>query len=341
MNTSPGIYFYLPEKFWPIDLPDSMTKMWNGFSIGIYAWTIQTYLYLKQANFPCQLVSQIPDEGIIFFHRNALGAHPKGLRPNPRQLLICLKAEERPAPFAQLHIVQNPTEVKFLPGSYYIPHWTQPGLQQRESSRGDRFEVVSFLGHQNSLAKEFTENKWLQDLANIGLKWHSVVHTNPWYDYQSLNNQWANYRHIDVVIAIRSFQNNDRYPQKPATKLFNAWLAGVPAILGQESAYTWEGRVNENYLEAQTYDQVLEHLVALRDDPSLRDRLVANGLEQSQRIQPLATLQHWQQFIQTIAIPAFGEWVTQNSWQRFQVNLGNYCYRKGKRLFQRILKSGK
>ena len=51
-----------------------------------------------------------PEKGIVFVHHNAFRVHKTPLKPNRKLLLICLKAEARPYPFAQLHVVQNPTE---------------------------------------------------------------------------------------------------------------------------------------------------------------------------------------------------------------------------------------
>ena len=63
------IYFYIHPQHFPVDIPHTVEENWSGFGLGIYAWTIQTYLRLKLNGFPCFLVNRIPDEGIVFIHR--------------------------------------------------------------------------------------------------------------------------------------------------------------------------------------------------------------------------------------------------------------------------------
>ncbi|MEM1241374.1 MAG: hypothetical protein AAGI45_16165, partial [Cyanobacteria bacterium P01_H01_bin.26] len=140
----PDIYFYLPAQFWPAQLPATSAENWAGFGLGIYAWTVQTYLKLRESGVVCQLTNQLPERGIVLFHANAVRGGP--ICPGPSRLLICLKAESPLCSQAQLHVVQNPCEASR--GQYFIPHWPQPGLRSRQQQ--DRFKTVAFLGHRNS-----------------------------------------------------------------------------------------------------------------------------------------------------------------------------------------------
>jgi len=137
------IYFYIPEKDWPSDMPNSANEPWEEFGRGIYCWTLQTYLHLNQNNYPCQLVNQLPQEGIVLAHRDSL---PYELKPGNNMLLVCMKADRDPHPYAQVHIVQNPNECKFVRNSIYIPLWPQPGLIQRNSNRGHEVKNVAYMG---------------------------------------------------------------------------------------------------------------------------------------------------------------------------------------------------
>ena len=47
----------------------------------------------------------------------------------------------------------------------------------------------------------------------------------------------------------RVVQLSRRWYLKPPSKLFNSWLAGVPAVLGHESAYRAERRSDLDYIE--------------------------------------------------------------------------------------------
>ncbi len=304
----PIIHFYIPKSFFPTVTPDNLDDDWIGFGLGIYAWTFQTYLRLQADSFPCKLVSKLPSEGIIIFHQNALQAHKKPLKPGKNQLFIFIKAESKPYGYAQLHVVQNPTELLTVKDSYYLPHWPQPGLIPRDPLRGDRFENIAFFGHKINLAPELFKFAWEQQLNDLGLRWYPIVNSNHWLDYSQIKNPWNNYREIDAVVAVRSFDNIPGYPNKPPTKLFNCWLAGVPAILGCESAYRAEGKNCIDYLEVNSLADLLSVLKRLKEDKMLRNKLVENGYKSSLNIHPRNITNKWRDFLMQVAIPTFGEW---------------------------------
>ena len=304
---APSIHFYIPPCFWPEEMPANSHENWAGFGLGIYAWTIQTYLRLKESGLACELSHRLPEQGIVLFHSNALrGNH---IEPGPARLLICIKAESPLCSIAQLHIVQNPCEANPKLGLYFIPHWPQPGLLPRAAERGERFETVAFFGHQNSLADCFKSPQWAQQLAELDLRWQPIVNTNPWNSYKTLDNQWHDYRNVDAIVALRQLHSwRVRYRNKPATKLYNAWLAKVPAILGKEAAYRRTGTTGLSYLEANSETDVLSALRQLKASSALRRSLVNAGDIQSIAYQPASITQRWRRFLRTVAVPAYERW---------------------------------
>ena len=312
---APTIHFYIPPCFWPEEMPTSSNENWAGFGLGIYAWTLQTYLRLKESGLACELSHRLPDQGIVLFHSNALRGNP--IEPGPARLLICIKAESPLCSIAQLHIVQNPGEANPKLGLHFIPHWSQPGLLPRAAERNERFETVAFFGHQSSLAQRFRSPQWAKQLAELDLQWNPIVNTNPWNSYHTLDNQWHDYRNVDVIVALRrlhSWRMRDR--NKPATKLYNAWLAGVPAILGKEVAYRRTGRTGISYLEANSEAEVLTALTQLKASSALRQSLVKAGNIQSIAYQPASITQRWQRFLRTVAVPAYDRWCHLNQTQQ-------------------------
>ena len=339
----PKIVFYLPQPFWPTTWPKNANDDWPGFRLEIYAWTLQTYLRLKESGFACELSQQIPDQGIVLFHSSVLqGA---ALKPGSRQLFICLKADAPPHVYAQLHIVQNPVEVS--PRRVFMPHWPQPGLLPRDAEREDRFETVAFVGHQNSLDFEFHSPIWQEKLAQLGLEWRLVSDIDE--KHASYNNQWHDYREIDVIVAVRSFDprihwQTQNFSNKPATKLYNAWLAGVPAILGRDSAYWAERQSSLDYLEVHSLWQVLEQLTRLRDDPQLRQGMVSHGYQRALAYTPQAITQRWASFLNQVAMPAYGHWCEQPDLQQTigllrsqSLSFPNRLQQQAKRLLHRCI----
>ena len=303
----PSIYFYIPRDLFPKRLPQNINENWAGFGLGIYAWTLQTYLRLKADGFPCYLVDHFPLSGIVLTHRNCLSIHKK-IKPGNNLLLICIKAESSFYPYAQFHILQNPGEAEKVNSGYYIPHWPQPGLIPRNPDRGERFENIVFFGHINNIAPELLTHEWQKQLDKLDLNWCPVINHNHWSDYQQVDNRWNDYSQADAVVAVRRFGKENKYINKPPTKLFNAWLAGVPALLGCESAYRSEGTPNLNYLEVASLNELILALKQLKYNDKLRHRIVKNGRLNAPQVCPEPITQKWRYFLTEVAIPAFEEW---------------------------------
>ncbi|MEL6381492.1 MAG: glycosyltransferase [Cyanobacteria bacterium J06626_18] len=335
----PAVLFYVPPSLWPDAIPQDADQNWAGFGLGVYAWTIQTYLRLRDAGLPCALVDHLPEQGIVFLHRNGFQFHQR-IEVSPRRLLVCFQADVLPHPDAQVHIVQNPTQENRQTQTYFMPHWSQPGLQPRAPERGDRFETVAFFGHTNNLSPEFTGPEWNEILKKLGLVWHPVVNTNRWNEHRTLDTRWNDYRQVDAVVAVRSFapdvlaQTKD-YCHKPATKLYNAWLAGVPAILGPESGYRAARQTDLDYLEVTSLAEVQRALMRLQEDPDLRQAMVCNGRARSRAIAPETLTQRWLNFIQDTLFPVYKQWCSQSPWQQqLRVHSSRLSY-GARRLHQR------
>jgi hypothetical protein len=101
------------------------------------------------------------------------------------------------------------------------------------------------------------------------------------------------YRDVDVLLAVRPAAMG-LVRNKPAWKLFNAWLAGVPAILGAESGYRELREGPLDYLEAASPDAALQALQRLIDEPQLHAAMVANGFARGAAFTNAATLARWQ-----------------------------------------------
>jgi len=335
----PPIYFYIPQSDWIEDMPESADTYWVGFRRGIYCWTLQTYLRLKADGFACELVGSMPTEGIVVAHWDSL---PKDLQPEPRLLIVCLQADRARHPYAQVHVVQNPrgllTQLMLLGdryllpgGRYYMPLWPQPGLIPRNPARGDRFENVAFFGLEENLLPELQAASWHDQVDALGLRWQVVSSFERWNDYSD----------VDVILAVRSFEQSD-YTWKPATKLYNAWHAGVPAILGRESAYRAERKSELDYLEVASLTDVISALKRLCDERALRQAMVENGRLRAQETQPAQLVARWRNLITEEIIPEYKAWIS-SSWyrqsflQRRQLAIQTREMRKGLQQFRNSL----
>ena len=242
-------------------------------------WIYQTWTLLITTGTRCYAFSQLPAEGIIV---TLSGALPTPCKTPDKAFLVAIVADGRPHPLAHFHIVQNKAHAERLPQVFFMPHWPQPGLVPRDPKRGSRFESISFFGYSNNLAAELRSPQWRQRLQEeLGLQLHlPEVHT--WYDYSQ----------TDCVLAIRDFSKS-RHFHKPATKLYDAWHAGVPFIGGRDSAYAADGNPGEDYLVATSPEEVFQHLKHLKTNEAFRASLVEKGFQTGANFTQEATLQRW------------------------------------------------
>ena len=250
----------------------------------------------------------MPDEGIVLAHRDFLDDF---FKPNPKLLLVCLRADVDRHPYAQLHIVQNPYQsIKKSPislwESYFVPHWPQAALIPRDSNRGVTFENVTFIGNEINLVPEFKNSSWYEELDKLGLKFQKRLTHDEWNDYSN----------TDVILAIRSLGRENYWRGKPASKLYNAWHAGIPAILGFETAFETERKSDLDYLEATSLAEVIDALKLLRDDPELRQAMAQNGLVRAKETQPETMVNRWADFLIEVAVPRHKKWCSMPAWQQ-------------------------
>jgi hypothetical protein len=318
MKEIPPVYFYIPPSEMPVGgVPDNADSKWSGFidymrqpgagmkpAICSYAWILQTFLHLREVDFPCQITSTLPDAGIIIAQRAAL---PFYLKPNPKQLIVCVRADFDPHNYAHMHIVQNPEDTKQLENSFFMPHWPQPGLIPRDKNRGDKFENIAFFGvkGRGSLAPELLDTSWEKQLEAMGLHWE-IVGEERWHDYSN----------VDAVLAVRNFKDKNEYRHKPATKLHNAWLAGVAAILGTDSAFRAERQSELDYIEVTSVDEAIAALKRLQTNVQLYQAMRHNAQLRSEKLTNSALATRWKNFITEKVVPAYEQWVNLSSLQR-------------------------
>jgi len=86
---------------------------------------------------------------------------------------------------------------------------------------------------------------------------------------------WHDYSTVDVVLAVRpKFDDGHLRPEKPASKLINAWHAGTPAILGPEYAYRELRTSPHDYLEVDSLEEAMSAIDQLLEDRSLYAQMV-------------------------------------------------------------------
>jgi hypothetical protein len=234
-----------------------------GKASTVQNWILLTFARLAASGHPVRLVHEMPESGAVVA---LTGNLPENFRAPDRAFLVGVVADGLPHPACQFHILQNAAHARRLARSCFIPHWPQPGLIPRDPSRGDRFENLVFFGDRPNLAPELREDRFCDALkSRLGITLRIVGHGS-WHDYSE----------ADCVLGVREFGSR-RFLRKPATKLYNAWLAGVPFVGGTDSAYASDGRAGVDYIACGSVEELFRVLGRLRGDSGLRERLVEAG----------------------------------------------------------------
>lgn len=244
----------------------------------------QTWFWLKEAGVTCDLDHTLPREGIVIFVSNTFS--PRAFLP-PHLFYVDVVADTTLLPTTHFHLIQNQAKARRTPHSLFVPHWPQPSLIPRYPERGLCFEKISFFGDPDNLASELQTPEWNNQLrreVGVFLEYHS-------------NSRWHDYSDTDAVLAIRDFSRAPHY-HKPATKLYNAWLAGVPFIGGRDSAYAFDGRKGIDYLVAKSPQQVIDYLHRLKKDVLFRQQLIAHGRESARAFSREAILLQWKKLVE-------------------------------------------
>jgi len=344
------IFFYIHPFFKPKgEIPSSADTDWSGFSLGIYTWTIQTFLRLKEAGVQCELTYELPDEGIVFAHRKCLSSvdnlYKEKIKPSRSRFIVDITADFNMYSHANMHIIQNKKQALASPYYEFITHWTQPNIKVRDKKRGSLIKNVAYYGNIRNIPKELKNPQWSIELDRLDCHWISKYQEFKWENIQTyqMDTGWSSYTDVDLIVAIRSFSKRTcQFDNKPATKLYNGWLAGVPCILGKESSLIFERKSKLDYIEVTNYHETLSAVKLLKKNPSLYSDMVANGLERSKEISPKATTKNWCLLIENVIIPSYQKWLNSSEIEKTTSiaiqKLFNFNYHVNHRIMHSILR---
>jgi hypothetical protein len=259
----------------------------EGKTATAQAWIYQTWLHLSRSGAEVSLVEELPREGVAVTLNG-------WLRPDflaPRELFVAgVVADGLPHPGVDLQIVQNLWHARRLTGAFFMPHWPQPGLVPRDPARGTKMERLCFFGDPKNLAAGLRAPEWQQKLLET---------TGAHFEQRGAE-RWHDYHDVDAVVAVRGFGNANQ-PHKPATKLYNAWLAGVPFIGGNDSAYRAEAAPDTDYLMAGSPDEVIDLVLKMRNSPEWRSKITTRGRKRSEEVGGRKLTQRWSTLLDFMA----------------------------------------
>ncbi|MBI4916623.1 MAG: hypothetical protein HY825_12315 [Acidobacteria bacterium] len=274
----------------------------HRFERGEHAWTVQTCVRLARAGLPVSLADRAPSHGIVVFHAKERRELLRSLPARADVLLVGIRADNGECRAADAEVVQNG---RFADGRrrVFIPFWPQPGLVPRDPGRGATIRRAAFKGFTRNLASELRSPAWSGFLDSLGIDW--VLDGMDFHDHLNGRDglRWADYRDIDLVVAVRETDLR-LHTEKPAAKLYNAWAAGVPAVLGCEHAYRELRHSELDYLEVADLAGAQAAVARLLGDPALYRRMVEHGRRRAGEFAPERILERWRTLLFS-ELPAF------------------------------------
>lgn len=260
---------------------------WVG---GRFNWAAQTYLMLREY-FEDASISTKAEPGILNF------AHCmtwRGLGKRTGEYRVSVRADYPRLFDVDFEILQNPA-VSLGEKQAYFPYWPVPGIVPRDASRSgiERVAYAGRIGSRN-LADPLKGDSGSG--AFEGLEF-AVIPPDQWHDMSR----------IDLLIAIRSF-DRQTHDNKPPSKLFNSWIAGIPLIGGYDSAFSAIGEPGVDYIRVETEAELDDAVVALRNDRAFYERIVAAGAKRKAEVSHEAVARNWHSQISGAIAEDFERW---------------------------------
>lgn len=265
------------------------------FRSGVDVWIVQTYLHVRDAlaadGWTVSLSDRFERGAICVAHWDEL--HRLRWRA-PLAYLIGVRADRPPVLVADKVVRQNtlaPDDARTVG----IPPWPQPGMRPRRPERGNEVRRIGYFGRLAMAPSFFADPAFRHALDALGLEFVPSEH------------DWQDYRDVDVVIAFRTAPPS-LLRHKPATKVSNAWLAGVPAIVGPEPAYLQLRRDENDMCMANDGAGVISELTRLVREPGHYAAMRARAAERASEFDVPALRDRWLAFFRERVAPAFAQW---------------------------------
>ncbi len=268
-----------------------LERDWREYVRGERAWVVQTYLRLVHRGYPATLTDRSPEEGLVVFHAKQRHQVAVACRGRKDLLLVGVRADNREPHLADFEVVQNG---RWADGRrrFCIPFWPQAGLVPRDPARGTAVRHLAFKGFSANLPPASSRPSGAPSWPSAASPGRRTWWPTPARPPRSTASPGTTTLEVDLIVALRP-PDRRLHTGKPATKLYNAWAAGVPAILGPEFAYREFRRSPLDYLEATSVAEAREAVLRLAGDSGLYQAMVEHGRSRAPEMSFDATTERW------------------------------------------------
>ncbi|MFT5548311.1 MAG: hypothetical protein ACI9CO_000225 [Candidatus Azotimanducaceae bacterium] len=259
---------------------------------GTDAWIVSTYRILKEYGLNVSLIDSFKKGCICICHYDDLSSSKYPFE----SFVIVIRADRSRSMLCDIEVVQSPASTDHK-NSVYIPHWQQPGLIPRSGTRGNDVTTVGYFGLYRNLSAKYKTPQFTGFLKKLGVEFKVV----------DSHEQWSDYSQVDVVLAVRDGTPNF-LASKPATKLFNAWLAGCPVLVGEEPAIRHYQQSHLDFIRVRDVDETVEAVRLLKNNPRCFLRMVERGFQRSREVDRSATALKWFAFFEDEVLFKYKAW---------------------------------
>ncbi|RJS94989.1 hypothetical protein D3260_00020 [Salinisphaera sp. Q1T1-3] len=245
-------------------------------------WIINTYTRVRDALAAVSISADVVPGAICIAHHDDLAQ----LSNTHECVLVAIRADRERSFGCDFEVVQSPSSIEWE-RSFFIPHWPQFGLSPRSVDRGNTISRIGFFGLEKNLADEFRTEAFHDALKRMGVE--LVICHEP--------SSWTRYNDIDIVLAIRD--GSPYYLQsKPASKLYNAWIAGCVAFVGDEPAFHYHGLHRIDFMHIRDSAEMIRTLEELKSNPQVYEQMRHRSLIRAREVSVEATLKKWCEFLE-------------------------------------------
>ena len=289
---------------------------WRLYNDGRFCWSLLTAEKLRASGYICDISTEINPDSINIGHARTLAS----IKTAQCSYVVSCDADWPRLPWANYNICQNKLNVSGKRCSW-MPLFSQQGLILRDINQYD----VTTVGYFGRIDKE-------QEFVSFGheLARHGIEFTIKGED------TWNNYSNVDVAVSLR-FLSKRRIRRKPATKLVNAWLAGVPFVAMDEPAFSQIGQSGVNYLAANSPEDVIKALIRMRDNHDLYHQLRDAGRVAAKDYTDEAVTRRWIELIENTLVPEFEKWKVNRAPESISFHVRYGCW-KAQKLLRSMLK---
>jgi len=249
-------------------------------------WCVFTWMYLKE-----QGENVVLSDRYVPGHICVTSYDGVDLPGDPRKSYVVVCQHDRPRTgVGDRVVVQNQYGVQNR-RFHFIPHWPQPNIIRRSPKRQHSVSRIQYHGRIENLGQGYRSPAFRQELERREL----TLVTGP-SDREAKFLSWNDYSQSDVILAVRE-DTLANIRRKPASKLVNAWIAEVPAIIGVEPGPRELRRSELDYIEVANPQEALMALDRLKTDPDLYTAMVENGKQRSVEFSKNSLVCRWIEFL--------------------------------------------